>query len=110
MSESIYSYLITDPEQYEKQNGYPMDFGPKNPQAIEGTSLISIDVGLLDNSKIYPEGMGPYDDGSYEYFQAWCKKFGVFYYARSREDFFRWEAIEFAQEAGCRYLVMEDLS
>jgi hypothetical protein len=43
-------------------------------------------------------------------FKAHCKANGIFYYARPREDFSTWEAFELAEQAGCRQLLMEDMS
>ena len=43
-------------------------------------------------------------------FVAWCKANRVYYYARPREAFFRWEAFELAEKDGCEKLLMEDMS
>ncbi len=45
-----------------------------------------------------------------EQFKHWCEENKVFYYARPRDSFRRWEAEELARAAGCTKLLMEDLS
>jgi hypothetical protein len=43
-------------------------------------------------------------------FRAYCAENSIFYYARSREHFFRYEAFELCAKANCTKLLMEDLS
>jgi len=43
-------------------------------------------------------------------FKAYCKANRIFYYARPREDFHKWEAWELAKKAGALFLILEDMS
>ncbi len=43
-------------------------------------------------------------------FQAWCRENGFWYYARPREDFFIFEAVEEAAANGFKKVLVEDLS
>jgi hypothetical protein len=43
-------------------------------------------------------------------FKAYCKEHSIYYYARPREDFSKHEAHELARQAGCRYMLLEDMS
>jgi hypothetical protein len=49
-------------------------------------------------------------DAKADAFKAYCKANSIYYYARSKEHFFKWQAFELCQEAGCTKLLMEDLS
>lgn len=51
-----------------------------------------------------------YSDAAFERFGAFLDEYGVSYYGRPKEDFFRWEALELAEKAGASYLIMEDMS
>jgi hypothetical protein len=43
-------------------------------------------------------------------FKAYCAANSIFYYARPREKFFKWQAFELCAKANCTKLLMEDMS
>ena len=57
-----------------------------------------------------PQGVTEYSDRGMILFQKWCFDTKTYYYAKPREDFFDYEAIELAKKAGATYLYLEDLS
>lgn len=42
--------------------------------------------------------------------RTWCKEHAVSFYGAPSEDFDLHEAVKLARKAGCRYVVVEDLS
>lgn len=43
-------------------------------------------------------------------FKKYCADNSIYYYARSREEFFQYQAFELAAEAGCTKVLLEDMS
>jgi hypothetical protein len=43
-------------------------------------------------------------------FRDYCRANRIYYYARPRETFYRTEAFQLAERAGCDKLLLEDLS
>ena len=79
-------------------------------------------VDLVESIKLLKEADLPYEfqypqcytapdfEGRTKRYQEWLKANNVYHYSRPREDFFRFEAYELAEAAGCDKLIMEDLS
>lgn len=59
-----------------------------------------------DNSRFVEDDI----DTQNRRFAKWCKRRRLHYYARPREDFFEFEAIEEAKKLGFKGVVLEDLS
>ena len=55
-------------------------------------------------------GVDEYSDIGIALFRKFCDDRGIFYYARTREDFSEFEAYNLAEQAGNEYLIMEDMS
>lgn len=55
-----------------------------------------------------------FDDDKFEAnvakFKAFCEAKKIYYYARPRESFFMYEAMELAKAAGAEFIILEDLS
>ena len=67
----------------------------------------------LNEAGIYPNDDGwlnKYSEENCERFMRFCKERGVTYYAAPKEDFFFFKAIEKAENEGCEYLILENLS
>jgi hypothetical protein len=79
-------------------------------------------VDLVEKIKLLKESDLPYEfqypqcytapdfEGRTKRYQAWLSENKVYHYGRPKEDFFRYEAYELAEAAGCTSLIMEDLS
>lgn len=66
---------------------------------------------LVDHADdIYGKGGECWNTYGVEKFNAFCEKYDIHYYGRPKEDFYKYEAYEEAEEAGKTYLVMENLS
>lgn len=67
----------------------------------------------LDEMAIWPQDdvwVDKYSDENCGRFGKWMKEKGVCYYAAPKEDFFFFKAIEKAENEGCEYLILENLS
>lgn len=51
-----------------------------------------------------------YSEAAFKRFGSFLEMYNVSYYARPKEEFFCWEALELAEKAGASYLIMEDMS
>jgi hypothetical protein len=59
---------------------------------------------------IYADGVDQYSDEGMAAFKLWCAEHNVAFYGAPKEDFFKFEAYELAENKGASYLLMENLS
>jgi hypothetical protein len=83
---------------------------------MDVASIPPIDVEILKDTDLpkqfqYPNIYNADDiEATQAAFRQWCAENRVYYYARPKEQFFSWTARELAAKAGCRKLLLEDMS
>lgn len=74
----------------------------KNEIKVIGIITLIYDILQLSSDMSYQEDIAKVLD--------WCTENNYHYYARAREEFFKFEAIEEAEQKGCCGVVLENLS